>query len=61
MNLKTAGEVLTVKKDPHQPSIAPALGLRRGDVLSYYRRPGERSNPMTHLELSPWFAEEAWP
>src|SRR5262245_26614606 len=49
---KAAGEALTVKKVPHRPGTAPALGLRAGsDVLSLYCRPSERNNPMRRATL----------
>jgi hypothetical protein len=31
---KAAGEALTVKKAPHRPGTAPALGLRAGSDVS---------------------------
>src|SRR5262245_2249601 len=40
---EAAGEALSVKKAPHRPGTAPALGLRAGsDVFPWYRKPTRR-------------------
>ena len=50
MEAKAAGEALTVKKVPHRPGTAPALGLRAGnDVLFILSQTNNGRNTMRRL------------
>jgi hypothetical protein len=53
---EAAGEALTVRKVPHRPGTAPALGLRAAAVPAFCRRPNERTIPMKRFTLFQWLA-----